>query len=530
VFFLKLLLSEGGIMAEKDARASEPSPKEQTDLAPPQPPPPVHSVFPKWQRIIYVYIASLAAFTSPVSSSIYYPAMSSLAHDLNVSLTDISLTITTYMVRAASLIYVCMANFYEVFQGVAPTIVGGFSDRVGRRPAYFLSFTIFVGANIGLALQSNYAALLVLRCLQSCGSSGTVALSSAVVSDVATRQERGSYIGLAALGSSMGPALGPLIGGLLDHYLGWRAIFWFLTIFGGTMLLVILLFIPETGRNIVGNGSLPPQSWNRPLIEYLRLRKSPSSSADVTTTQRSSKKRPGLLSTIPIILDKETFLSMFFSGIIYTGYYIILTGLPQQLQSTYNYNPIQVGLCYLPIGFGPMLIRPIIGRIMDANFRRHARKQGVEIVRNRQQSIDGFPIERARLEISLGMAYLSSAAIIPYGWVMHMDHPPLAAALVLLFFLGVFLSATFQPLTALLVDINPRSPAAATAAHQFVRCVLGAGGVAVVNPMLKGIGRGWTSTLIARVWVVFSACWWAVIYWGPKWRAQKKAKSDSQDL
>lgn len=33
---------------------------------------------------------------------------------------------------------------------------------------------------------------------------------------------------------------------------------------------------------------------------------------------------------------------------------------------------------------------------MDANFRRHARKAGVEIVvDNRQQSVDGLPIERA---------------------------------------------------------------------------------------------------------------------------------------
>ncbi len=85
-------------MAEKDAQASEPSPKEHAGLAPPQPPHPVHSIFPKWQRITYVYIASLAAFTSPVSSSVYYPAMSTLARDLNTSLSNIGFTITAYMV------------------------------------------------------------------------------------------------------------------------------------------------------------------------------------------------------------------------------------------------------------------------------------------------------------------------------------------------------------------------------------------------------------------------------------------------
>jgi hypothetical protein len=66
-------------------------------LTPPPPEPP-HSVFPKWQRITYVYIASLAAFASPVSTSIYYPAIVVLSNDLHTSVTNISFTITAYMV------------------------------------------------------------------------------------------------------------------------------------------------------------------------------------------------------------------------------------------------------------------------------------------------------------------------------------------------------------------------------------------------------------------------------------------------
>lgn len=362
--------------------------------------------------------------------------------------------------------------------------------------------------------------------MQSCGSSGTAVLSSAVVADLVTRQQRGSYIGLAALGSSMGPAIGPVIGGLLDHFLGWRSVFWFLAIYGGVMLLVYIVFIPETCRNVVGNGSLPTQSWNKPLVVYLRRNNTNHTGANPVVVEGPPKKRPGLLATIPIILEKESFLLLIYAGLVYAGYYIILTGLPQQLSSTYHYNSIQVGLCYLPIGLGPMLIRPFIGRIMDANFRRHARKLGVETVNNRQHDIDGFPIEWARLQISLLLVYLCSAAIIPYGWVIGLHHPPLPALLVLLFIMGIFLSATFQPVVALTVDINPRSPAAATAASQFLRCLLGAGGVALVNPMLENIGSGWTGTVIALVWVVMSVCWWSVVIYGPKWRSARKIEAD----
>jgi multidrug resistance protein len=405
--------------------------------------------------------------------------------------------------------------------------VGGFSDRVGRRPAYIISFIIFIAANIGLALQTNFAALLILRCLQSAGSSGTTILSSAVVSDVATRQQRGSYIGLAALGSSMGPALGPVIGGLLNHFLGWRSIFWFLAIFGCVMLLVYVFFIPETCRNIVGNGSIAPQSWNRPLVAYMTGSKATTpSEAGHSSTEKSTKKRPGLLAAIPILVEKGSFLLIFYSGIIFAGYIIIIAGLPQQLATTYHYNSIQVGLCYLPVGAGTLLIRPVIGRLMDENFCRHARRLGVNIVENRQHNIDNFPVECARSEISLISMYLSSAVIIPYGWLMDLEHPPLPAVLFLLFVMGLGIAAAFQPVIALVIDINPEKAAASGAAFNLVRCLLATGGAALVNLMLESLGRGWTSTLVAFIWLAASMCWWTVIICGPRWRKEGKAQSD----
>jgi MFS family permease len=74
--------------------------------------------------------------------------------------------------------------------------LGSFADQTGRRPAYIICFIIYITSNIGLALQNNYAALLVLRCLQSSGISSSVALSAATVADVSTKQERGSMMGI----------------------------------------------------------------------------------------------------------------------------------------------------------------------------------------------------------------------------------------------------------------------------------------------------------------------------------------------
>lgn len=61
---------------------------------------PPYSIFSMRHRMFYAWVASIAAFASPVSSAIYYPALNSLATDLNTSIGNINLTITAYLVRS----------------------------------------------------------------------------------------------------------------------------------------------------------------------------------------------------------------------------------------------------------------------------------------------------------------------------------------------------------------------------------------------------------------------------------------------
>lgn len=58
-----------------------------------------YSVFNYGEKTFIVVMASLAALFSPLSASVYYPALNSLATDLKVSYTLITLTITSYLVR-----------------------------------------------------------------------------------------------------------------------------------------------------------------------------------------------------------------------------------------------------------------------------------------------------------------------------------------------------------------------------------------------------------------------------------------------
>lgn len=81
------------------------SPPVQTEL---------HSVFSISQQRMIILAGSFAAFFSPLSSSIYFPALTTIAEDLNVTESKISLTVTTYL----------------IIQGLAPMMIAGFSDRL----------------------------------------------------------------------------------------------------------------------------------------------------------------------------------------------------------------------------------------------------------------------------------------------------------------------------------------------------------------------------------------------------------------
>lgn len=410
-------------------------------------------------------------------------------------------------------------------------MIAGFSDGAGRRPAYIICFSIYILANIGLALQNNYVALMILRAVQSGGSSGTVALANGCVGDIVASSERGIYIAYASISSILGPSLAPILGGVLSQYLGWKSIFWFLTIFSTIYFIPLMLFFPETCRNVVGDGTVPPPKWNQSITGVIREKKriqdgtpvDPVQQAYVTENYRM--RFPNPLSTLVIIADKEAGLILFSTGLVIMCFYAIGTGVPSQYHDIYNFTDLELGFVFLPMSIGTLVSSFTTGKIVDWNYRRHARRLGFPVQRNRQQDLSGFPIEKARLQVALPLLYVGVTGIISYGWALHYE-ANLAVPLVLIFVIGYSINASNQCMSILMVDTWPGKPATVTAASNLVRCSLGAAASAVVIPMLERLGRGWTYTLFALLWVVFSPCIWALMKYGPGWRKERKEKED----
>lgn len=496
--------ADGRAMAEK-----QPTPAHQE---------PPYSVFPRGQRVAIILVIAFAGLFSPLASAIYLPALNTIAADLGVETSMVNLTITTY----------------QIFQGLAPSFIGSLSDVKGRRVAYVTSFTIFMVANLALALQNSYPALLVLRCLQSAGSSATIALGLATVADLVTRAERGSWLGYMTLTISLGPALGPVIGGLLNEYLGWHSIFWFLLIFSIIVTLVMIVILPETGRAVVGNGSIPPKKWNLSVLQRWRIRRGqPLNGGEAfpeePSTIQQPKTRPNPLSSLLILFEKEGGITLGFGAIFFAGYFMVMTTLSEQLTDRFGFSSVITGLCYLPLGFGSLLSRWSAGQLFDWNFRRHARRLGEPLDLSRQQAIEIFPIERIRLEVCLPMVYISCGTVIAYAWTME-TKSSLAGIEVSLFFMGLFFSGVQQGLNTLVIDTHADMPATASAANNLFRCLVSAGATALAPYMIARIGVGYTGVFISGVWLCFSPCLWLVMLRGQKWREEDKAKQQAKEI
>ncbi|KAF2877427.1 major facilitator superfamily domain-containing protein [Massariosphaeria phaeospora] len=498
-------------------KETEDLPSEPTALSTIQSITPPYSVFSKRKKHLIVVLAACGGFFSPLSANIYFPALTTLARDYGVSSTLINLTLTSYM----------------IFQGLAPTIFGDLADMAGRRPAYIIGFVIYIAANIGLALQKSYAGLFILRCLQSTGSSATIALGNGVVADIATSSERGVWMGYVTSGPMIAPAVAPVIGGLLSEFLGWRSIFWFLLILAVVYLIPLLAAFPETARGVVGNGSIPPQGWNMNLIDYLHSRKHPSSSPahsasrdDQQSLPRKGKLRfPNPLGTLRVIKQKDAGLLLFYNSLVYTAFYAVIASAPYLFQEIYHFNDLQIGLAFIPFGVGALLAPLTSGRLMDWNYRRVAQSEGFTIDKKRGDDLSKFPLERARLQVAAPMLALGTSATLCYGWIMQHE-TNLAAPLVMHFLIGLFLTSAFNCMSVMIVDYYPLSPSTATAANNLVRCLVGAGGTAVINIMIESMGRGWCFTFVAAVVAAASPILWVLLKWGPGWREERRVRGE----
>src|SRR5215813_8721115 len=133
---------------------------------------------------------------------------------------------------------------YSVMQLIFAPILGGVSDKYGRRPVLFLSI---IGTGIGFLVLGLANALWMLfagRILDGI-TGGNISTAQAYIADITTEENRAKGMGLIGAAFGLGFIFGPAIGGILSRW-GIQVPFFFAAGLCFANALLLYFTLPET--------------------------------------------------------------------------------------------------------------------------------------------------------------------------------------------------------------------------------------------------------------------------------------------
>ncbi len=189
-------------------------------------------------------VLGLLSAIGPFAIDMYLPALPSIGQSLGAS---------TGAVQAS-----LMAFFISL--GIGQIIYGPVSDMVGRKPPLYFGLALFAVASVGCALAPDVETLVGLRFVQGLGACAGMVIPRAVVRDLHTGTDAARLMSLLMLVFSVSPILAPLAGSLLIESLGWRSVFWAVTV-AGALGLVPARDPPARATRGQQRGQRPHRLW-----------------------------------------------------------------------------------------------------------------------------------------------------------------------------------------------------------------------------------------------------------------------------
>ncbi|KAI8330649.1 major facilitator superfamily domain-containing protein [Chlamydoabsidia padenii] len=354
--------------------------------------------------------------------------------------------------------------------GIAPVIWASISDHYHVRRCLMIIFMlIFAVASLGSVLIINIWGLVVLRCVQSFGSSCSQSVGAGIITDCYRLEQRGTAFAKYFFGVFAGALIGPIIGGVLimsDE--GWRTTFWFCLVMGGSIALILFFLLPEMYR---ADLTLPSLKTENP-------------------TEEEKKETPRMNPLPPFLLLRHLFvlLASLGGGIAFGSVFAVETIIPPLYEEKYGFNSWKIGA-----GIGSLMGSIVDGHLSDLLLIRARKQRGRAMVK-----------DRLTLNIWAAMLLFIPFGLLLFGWMTEFNQSVWASIVGF----GCFnfgMTQVMASTSAYLVDATPSIGASVSAAAKLVRMVIAFVLALSVNSMVVAIVPGYTTVFLA-------ALAWAAIF------------------
>ncbi|MFE3867766.1 multidrug effflux MFS transporter [Flavobacterium sp. LS2P90] len=182
----------------------------------------------KYIKLILI-LGSLTAL-GPFSIDMYLPGFAGIAKDLNTSVANVSMTLSSYFIgiSAGQLLY------------------GPLLDRFGRKKPLFIGLLVYILASLGCFFVTDINTFIGLRFIQALGSCAATVASVSMVRDLFPVKDIPKVFSLLMLVVGLSPMLAPTIGGYITADYGWHTVFFILMCLGILILLAAHFGLPNT--------------------------------------------------------------------------------------------------------------------------------------------------------------------------------------------------------------------------------------------------------------------------------------------
>ena len=317
------------------------------------------------------------------------------------------------------------------------------------------------------------------------------------ISDMFDPESRAGIFGWYLLGPLLGPTLGPLFGGLIVQNLGWRWVFWILTIICSFNTILGFFFLKESYAPVI----LENRKNDFEKRKGGKFRYAGQDDRPFKTRLASSMQRPlKILFTQPIVFTMATY-----QAIVFGTTYSLYTNFQDIWGEGYGYDTTHVGLMYLGPGIGFFLAVWFVVPKIDTIYNMLSKRNNGE----------GKP--EFRLPLANIGAVIIPGSLFWFAWTVqyHVHWFPTILSLV---FFGLGQITIFNALQNYYIDSFAKYAASAIAAGAVFRSIVG-GVIPLFAPALfDRLGYGWGISVFAFVSLLLSPSPLLFYYYGERLR------------
>ncbi|CAF1049368.1 unnamed protein product [Adineta steineri] len=445
----------------------------------------------KWFLTFLVTVATLAI---SFCSSAYTGPFNELKQQFHIGDEVITLGISLYVLGFA----------------IGPLLWAPFSEVLGRRPLFIVTYAALTAFNAGAAASQNIWTLVILRFFAGAFGASPLTNAGGVIADLFDDSERGVFLALFTTAAFFGPGLGPVVGGFVGETVGWRWVEGVMAIFTGVIWILICFFLPETYSPVLLRRRA--KKLSKRTGKTYRSKFEEEEKTKFSKVLKTSLLRPwALLFREPIVL-----LLSIYMAIIYGTLYLLFGAFPIVYQEKRGWSEGIGGLAFM--GFLVGIIISVVYSILD----------NIRYKRVIKKSKDGQAPPEARLPPAMVGSIFIPIGLFWFAWTnspsIHWIVSIIASAPV-----GFGMVLVFISIINYLIDAYTIYSASVLAANSVIRSIFGAAFPLFTTQMFHTLGIHWASCVPAFLALVCVPFPFLFYKYGAKIRQRCKYAAEAEE-